>query len=143
MSLAVLVALVAIGVSLVIAAVHFSGGSKRAVIRDSAHARQLFGRDYPDIPTSGADLTTDRENAFLLLPAGAVGIVHVVGDGYLTRLVSVADVASLQLRQPATLSLRFRDFTWTGGHFTFAEPATARHFALALQPLPAKVTVGA
>lgn len=143
MGLAVLVAMVVIGVSLVVASVHLTGGSKRASLRDAAQARQLFASDYPDIATSTADLTTDGENAFLLLPGGAIGIVHVVGDGFLTRLITGADVASVQLRPPATLSLRFRDFTWAGGHFTFSDPATMQRLASALQPNSARTSEGA
>lgn len=143
MSLLVLVAIVAIGISFVVTAVHFTGGSRRASIRDTNHARQLFARDYPDIPTSAADLTTDGENSFLPLPQGAVGIVHVVGDGYLTRLVTAADVASVKFRPPATISLRFRDFTWAGGHFTFRDEAAAQRVAAALDPALARTSVGA
>jgi hypothetical protein len=133
-SLPLLVAIVVIGISLTVAAVHFTGGSKVASIDDEAEARGIFARDFPDERPHSVQITGDRQSAFLALPGGRTGIVHSFGDGYFTRIATPTDVAALALRDPATVSLRFRDFTWTGGHFAFADTAAAAAVAQALDP---------
>lgn len=126
MSLPVLVALVVIGITVGVLAVHFTGGSKVSAIRDSAHARELFALDFPDESTGDATLTSDHHSAFMSLPGGRVAIVQSFGDGFFTRTVTSGDIASIKLREPATISIRFKDFTWTGGHFHFDQADTAR-----------------
>lgn len=134
MSLPILVAIVAVGIALTVAAVHWTGGSKIATITDGEHARQLFFADFPDERPGNADVTTDGRSAFMSLPGGRTGIVQSFGDGFFTRIVSSADIATIAVREPATVSIRFRDFTWTGGHFTFAERDVARAVHGALDP---------
>lgn len=126
MSLPILVALVVIGITAAVVAVHFTGGSKVSTIRDADHARDLFAADFPDEHTGEATLTTDRHSAFMSLANNRIAIVQSFGDGFFTRTVSASDVASVRLRDPATISIRFRDFTWTGGHFHFDHAETAR-----------------
>ncbi len=138
MSLPILVAIVAIGISLTVAAVHFTGGSRPALVADADHARQIFLGDFPDERPSAATLTTDGRSAFLALTGGRMGIVQSFGDGFFTRIASPGDVASVQLREPATVSIRFRDFTWTGGRFAFAEVRAAEAIVSALAPLGAR-----
>lgn len=134
MSLPLLVAIVVIGISLTVLAVHFTGGSKVASIDDADLARGIFARDFPDERPHSVVLTGDRQSAFLSLPGGRTGIVQSFGDGYFTRVAVPGDVAALAMRQPATVSIRFRDFTWTGGHFAFADAAAAAAVAQALDP---------
>jgi hypothetical protein len=133
-SLPLLVAIVVIGISLTVAAVHFTGGSKVASIDDAAEARGIFARDFPDERPHSVEITSDRQSAFLALPGGRTGIVQSFGDGYFTRIATPGDVAALALREPATVSVRFRDFTWTGGHFAFADAAAAIAVAQSLDP---------
>ena len=135
MSLPLLVAIVVIGISLAVAAVHFTGGSKVAQIAGADEARRIFALDFPDERPYATEITSDRQSAFLSLPGGRTGIVQSFGDGYFTRIASPADVAALNLRPPATVSVRFRDFTWTGGHFSFADAAVAAAVARALDPV--------
>ena len=132
MSLPILVVLVAVGIALTVAAVHFTGGSKPSSIRDDAHARQLFLADFPNEQPGPASLTTDRHSAFMTLAGDRMAIVQSFGDGFFTRIVSRGDIASVRVREPGTLSLRFRDFTWTGGHFHFDRMATAAAVGAAL-----------
>ncbi len=126
MSLPILVTLVVVGITAAVLAVHLTGGSKLSIIRDAAHARDLFAADFPDEHTGEATLTSDRHSAFMTLPGGRTAIVQSFGDGFFTRIVTAADIASISLRDPAIVSIRFRDFTWTGGHFHFDRPETAR-----------------
>lgn len=126
MSLPVLVILVVVGITAAVLAVHLTGGSKIATIRDTSHARELFATDFPEERTGDATLTTDRHSAFMTLPGNRVAIVQSFGDGFFTRSVSASDIASITVREPATISIRFKDFTWTGGHFHFDNADTAR-----------------
>lgn len=132
MSLPVLVALVVVGIALVVAAVHLTGGSKLATVSGDDHARRLFGQDFPEEVPGKVAITSDRMSAFLELPGGRTGIVQSFGDGYFTRIALPKDVAAVTLRPPGTVSIRFRDFTWTGGHFIFADASAAREIVAAL-----------
>ncbi len=132
MSLPLLVALVVVGITLVVVAVHLTGGSKVATIAGDDHARQLLRQDFPDELPGKVAITRDRMSAFLDLPGGRMGIVQSFGDGYFTRIALPKDVAAVTLRSPGTVSIRFRDFTWTGGHFIFADESAARSIAATL-----------
>jgi hypothetical protein len=134
MSLPILVAIVAIGIALTVAAVHFTGGSRIAAIDDAAHARALFLTDFPEERPEEPRLTSDRRSAFMGLPGGRVAIVQSFGDGFFTRIVSRTDIAAIRLRDPGIVSIRFKDFTWTGGHFTFADQSGAAAVHTALDP---------
>ncbi|HHZ10126.1 MAG TPA: hypothetical protein GX405_15250 [Rhizobiales bacterium] len=134
MSLPLLVAIVVIGISLTVAAVHFTGGSKVARLAGVEEARRVFALDFPDETPSSVLITSDGRSAFLSLSGGRTGIVQSFGDGYFTRIATPGDVAALALGQPATVSVRFRDFTWTGGQFAFADAAAASAVARALDP---------
>lgn len=136
MSLPILVAIVAIGIALTVAAVHFTGGSKRATIADAGKARQIFLADFPDERVGAVTVTTDHASAFLGLDSGRTGIVQSFGDGFFTRIVGAGEVASVQVQDPATVHLRFRDFSWRGGDFRFADKETALAIVSALEPPP-------
>lgn len=131
MSLPILVALVVVGITVAVLAVHFTGGSKIAAIRDSNHARELFAADFPEERTGEATLTTDRHSAFMTLPDDRVAIVQSFGDGFFTRAVSASDIATITVREPAIVVVRFKDFTWTGGNFHF-DHADSAHAIVAL-----------
>ena len=128
MSLPVLVALVAVGITLTVFAVHWTGGSRLAVIADEAQAQARFSDDHPDHRVEAVHITVDRADAFLLLVDGRVGIVHRVGDMFLTRTVSAADGLHPEVKG-ASLGLAFDDFTWRGGTFVFRSESEARGIA--------------
>jgi hypothetical protein len=118
MSLAILVPVVAIGIALVVAAVHFTGGSREAALAGEEEAGRRFAQDFPDERIEHVWLTQDGRSAFLQLRDGRVGIVQGVGGRFLTRIVAAGELTIAQ-RAAATVSLRFRDFTWSGGEFMF------------------------
>lgn len=132
MSLPILVALVVVGITAAVLAVHLTGGSKRSVIDDADHAAKLFLADFPNEQPGRALLTTERQSAFMDLAGERIGIVQAFGDGYFTRIVTAGDVASVHVQDPAVMTVRFRDFTWTGGHFRFGERAVAEALAISL-----------
>lgn len=132
MSLPILVALVVVGITAAVLAVHLTGGSKRSTIVDADHAATLFLTDFPNERPGPALLTIDNQSAFLDLPGARLGIVQSFGDGYFTRIVTAGDIASVRVQDPAIMTVRFRDFTWTGGHFRFGERAVAEALAASL-----------
>ncbi|GAA2822646.1 hypothetical protein EDC40_105345 [Aminobacter aminovorans] len=125
MSLPVLVAMVVVGISAVVAAVHLSGGSAMARLTGTDQALQRFVADFPDVTARAVVLTEDSGTAFLLLDSGSVGIVRGIGDKFLTRVVTAADVADVITRDDRIISLRLRDFTWKGGDFRFVDAEAA------------------
>ena len=133
MSLPVLVAIVAVGIALAVAAVHFTGGSRRASIFSEDEALQRFLLDFPAENAEAVRLTFDGKAAFISLRGPGTGIVGVIGDKFLTRIVSARDIKSLTLASNK-ISIRFHDFTWPGGDFVFVEPSAAREIAEALDP---------
>jgi len=134
MGLPLLVAIVVVGIAATVLAVHFTGGSRRAAIAGEDHARDVFKAEHPDLLTGTVAVTKDGQSAFLALSGDNVGVVHVLGDGFLTRIFSRKDVGRADFTEPATVSIRFRDFTWTGGNFTFADAVAARWVVDALAP---------
>jgi hypothetical protein len=142
MSLPVLVVIVAVGITLAVAAVHFTGGSRQAIISSGEEALQRFLLDFPAERARSVQVTSDERAAFIPLAGAGMGIVGVIGDKFLTRIVSARDVRSLKLAG-STVSIRFQDFTWRGGDFVFAEPAAAREVAQALDPSQISATSGA
>ena len=125
MNLVLLAAVVAAGISLVVAVVHMTGGTCRATLADTKAASERFAIDYPDLRPSAFYLTQDGSCAFLELPNSRVGIVYAVGDKFLTRLIARSDLAGAPRASADTVSLRLRDFTWKGGDFVFADVLTA------------------
>ena len=125
MSLLVLAAVVVAGIGLIVAAVHLSGGSTGAVVADANAARECFALDFPDRTVRSVHLTRDRLSAFLALDDGRVGVVQVVGGKFLTRLASAASVVGAPRVRQDQVTIRFRDFTWPGGTFTFESEGEA------------------
>lgn len=134
MSLPVLVALVVVGIALSVLAVHFTGGSRIATLAGADQALSRLADDFPDEKVATVRLTADARTAFLDLGQGRCGIVHSVGDCFLTRIVTPHDIRALNLDEAGALSLKLADFTWRGGRFAFADSADARAVAAALGP---------
>lgn len=126
MSLPILVALVVMGISIAVAAVHFTGGSVKARLTDSEQARIRFWEDFPDEEIAEVHLTRNAAAAILELDGSRLGIVQRFGDKFLTRIVSAKDVAYIGMLREGTVLLKFHDFTWGGGEFRFAQEETPR-----------------
>lgn len=141
MSLPILVAMVVIGITAAVLAVHLTGGSAKARLAGPDQARRRFAEDFPDEKVLAVRLTSDDETAFLELGNERLGIVQVFGDKFLTRIVSPKDVARIDAPGPAVVSIRLRDFTWGGGEFRFDDEDAASAVVLALK-LREKMNVG-
>ncbi|MFD2056648.1 hypothetical protein ACFSQT_27305 [Mesorhizobium calcicola] len=117
-----------------VAAVHFTGGSKTATLTGADQALSRFADDFPDEVAATVRLTADARTAFLDIGRGRVGIVHSVGDCFLTRIVTSQDVTALTGDDAGTVSFRLADFTWKGGRFSFASATDAQGLLKALEP---------
>ncbi len=132
MSLAILVPLVVLGVTLIVATVHFSGLSRMAKVPNSVEElAALFAFDYPQERVSGASVDRAKRAAFLMLESGRTGVIQAFGDRYVTRLLTPDDLASVAASE-ASLMLTSRDFTWSGGSFTMENATTAENLAARL-----------
>lgn len=132
MSLPVLVVLVVFGIALSVAAVHFTGGSRTAMLAGADQALSRFAEDFPDEVAAKVQLTADARTAFLDIGHGRIGIVHSVGDCFLTRIVTAADVSVSNSDETNTILVRLTDFTWKGGSFRFARAGDAQALLNAL-----------
>ena len=132
MSLPVLVAIVVLGIALSVAAVHFTGGSKTATLAGADQALCRFAEDFPDEVAIAIRLTADAKTAFLDLGRGRIGIVHSIGDCFLTRIVTAGDVAVSNSDETNTILMRLTDFTWKGGRFRFGSAGDAQALLNAL-----------
>ncbi|MBX3574903.1 MAG: hypothetical protein KF694_21345 [Mesorhizobium sp.] len=129
MSLPVLAALVVIGVGMIVAAIHFTGGSRGASLATPDAARSRFAIDFPSLTIGRTHVTIDRRSAFLEVAEGRVGLVHAVGAKFLTRLYGPADVTSLRRSGESAVLIRFSDFTFPGARFEFENSADADRVA--------------
>ncbi|HEV2506832.1 MAG TPA: hypothetical protein VGV39_27420 [Mesorhizobium sp.] len=133
-SLPVLVMMVVVGISMAVAAVHFTGGSRVTQLIDAGQALDRFAEDFPDLKPEAVQLTENGDTAFIELGDGRTGIVHAIGDRFLTRIVTPAEIEFAGLDDGNFLTLRFKDFTWRGGRFAFADATTADAVFKALDP---------
>lgn len=133
-SLPVLVVMVVVGISMAVAAVHFTGGSRTAGLADARQALDRFVVDFPDLNPRAIQLTENGNTAFLELADGRTGIVHAIGDRFLTRVVTPAEIELAGLDDSKVLTLRLKDFTWRGGRFAFADAAAALAVFKVLNP---------
>ncbi len=120
-----LAALVVVGVGLIVAAIHFTGGSRGASIASAEQALARFAADYPKERAVDVVVTVDARSALLEMADGRTGLVHAVGAKFLTRILGPDDVVSVTNGKDAVLSVRFRDFTFPRARFAFATPAEA------------------
>jgi hypothetical protein len=134
MGLPILAAMVVIGVTAAVLAVHFTGGSANASLAGSDQTLSRFADDFPDENVLAIRFTSNAETAFLELEGQRTGIVQVFGDKFLTRIVSPHDVARIDTPQRTVISIRLHDFTWGGGEFRFADEAAAGAVLQALNP---------
>ncbi len=121
MSLTVLVIVVFAGISLVVLAVHFSGGSEIAQIGSKQTAVDRLSADFEEETAEDVHITRDTRTAFLLLASGMVGVVHSVGDMFLTRCLWPAEIRRVERTSDEKLLLNLNDPTWPGGVFEFED----------------------
>jgi hypothetical protein len=125
MPLELLAGMVVVGLALVIGAVHFSGLSKTARIAGTDAAINRFLMDFPDEKPGEAVLSADGKDAFIALKGNRVGMVHAIGDRYLTRILRAGTVHSVSASGDGVLELRLADFTLPRERARFATAGEA------------------
>ncbi|HSO48521.1 MAG TPA: hypothetical protein VLQ68_11385 [Rhizobiaceae bacterium] len=125
MPLEFLAIMVAIGLALVIGAVHFSGLSRPARLADADQARARFLLDYPDEAIGEIVLGRDGNAAFISLSAGRIGLVHAMGDRFVTRILERRVVRAVEPDGSGALVLKLDDFTLPKERAVFTNSADA------------------
>lgn len=129
-----LVLLVVLGISGGVWLVHLSGGSRVATIADYAQAIIRFQLDFPSVTPSKVIITKSGNAAFLNIGQEGVGLLHAIGDGFLTRILSANDIVSAT-RNDLTLTLKLNDFTFRGDTYTFNDQQTTSAVLVLLSAL--------
>ena len=128
MSLPILVMLVVFGIGGGVLAIHLTGGSVPARLSSPEQAFARFAEDFPDLAASEIVLSESGNAAFLHFLSGEAGLVHVIGDRFITRKLGRPDVLACAAKG-RDLSLTLDDFTFPGGVWHFAGAADATRIA--------------
>ncbi|KAB2788376.1 hypothetical protein F9K97_04615 [Brucella anthropi] len=121
MDLRLLLLMVVAGIGFWVLLIHFLGGGlKRSILPDDECVKARFHLDYPEIKIGEICYTDDRRTAFFPLRGASTGLVHSVGDRFLTRCVTAADVLALEDKGNTELILHMKDFTWPKARFLFS-----------------------
>ena len=119
MPLYVLAILVVTGVALIVAVVHFAGGSAAVEPIDEQSALDRFALDFPNCEIERVVVSSDREAALLFLKgARETGLVQRMGRRSLTRMLTAEMLKNVD-ESDAGLRLHLKDFTL---------PSTELHF---------------
>jgi hypothetical protein len=111
MPLHILALLVVVGLAAIIAAVHFSGGSRAIAPMTEAQARQRFMDDHQTFEVADCHVADDGRTALVFgVEPGQGGVVLQMGDRLVTRRLGPDFVAAIS-QTSAGLDLALRDFT--------------------------------
>ena len=130
MSLGVLIVVVAIGVMLVIGAVHYTGGSREKDATDPGEALIEFAQAYPGEAVRAVAMTMDGKACFLRLADGKAGFLQAMGRHYVARLILPGSVAVEALEDQPGLRIHFHDSTLKGGDYVFKSTEEAAEVSL-------------
>lgn len=130
MSLGVLIVVVAIGVMLVVGAVHYTGGSRQKDTRDHGEAIMEFARAYPGEAIRAVTMTADGKASFFRLADGKTGFLQAMGHHFVARLINPGAVSVEMLDTAPGLKILFDDSTLRGGDYVFATTEDAAEVSL-------------
>ncbi|MEX0346478.1 MAG: hypothetical protein AB3N20_16255 [Rhizobiaceae bacterium] len=119
MSLMILAVLVVIGVGGVVLAIHLAGGTVTVVLESEKTAIDRFADDFPEAEIHRTIISSNRQTAILALGDGSAGVVHAIGDRFLTRHLSEVGPYVAQPEGDAILSLKLDDISWRGARIEF------------------------
>lgn len=123
MSLMILAVLVVIGVGGVVLAIHLSGGTITVVLESEKAAILRFTADFPEADVHRTIISSDKQSAILALGDGSAGVVHAIGDRFLTRHFGEVGPYVAQPEGDAILSLQLDDISWRGAQIEFDSPS--------------------
>lgn len=126
LGLPALIGMIVVGISVGVLAVHLAGGSARPQLADDDETRSIFLADFPESRIGPIVYTHDRRTAFFELPTHQTGIVHGIGNKFLTRCISASDVAGAEPVGEHALNVRWHDITWPRQTFSFASDTERR-----------------
>lgn len=122
MDLRLLLLMVIAGIGFGVLAIHLlGGGTKRSILADAETVKERFHLDYPEIEIGEICFTEDRGTAFFPLKGLGAGLVHSVGDRFLTRCLAGSDVLALVEKGNTELILHMKDFTWPKVKLVFTD----------------------
>ncbi len=119
MSLMILAVLVVIGVGGVVLAIHLAGGTVTVVLESENDAIRRFADDFPDAEVRQTIISSNKQTAILALGDGSAGVVHAIGDRFLTRHMGEVGPYMAQPEGDAILSLQLDDISWRGAQIEF------------------------
>lgn len=124
LGLSTLIVMIVVGVTIAILATHFMGGSKQPLLNDDEQTKSIFLQDFPETTIGPIIYPNDRRTAFFQLQESRVGIVHGIGNRFLTKQISPSEILSAEAVGATELKLRLRDFTWPKAKFSFVDEAS-------------------
>lgn len=96
------------GITALLAALHWVGWSTPATLEGEQVARTQFALDHPDRVVTDVVVGTDGAAALLALADGGLGLVVVLGDRFVHRLLGSGSLAALRV-DPDAVHLRLAD----------------------------------
>jgi len=130
MSLGALIVVVVFAVTLVIGAVHYSGGSGRKDEPDHGELLMEFARAFPGEAVRSVTMTKDGNASFLRLADGKTGFMQNMGRHHVARLIMPGNVGVHALDEQPGLRIDFHESTLKGGDYVFDSAEAAAEVSL-------------
>ena len=92
MSLWITLIIVTVGITGIVALVHFTGGSARARLESKADVLQIWANEFPDHPAIGALLEPSGFAALIDLENNGTGLLWAMGNGVVGRVLSMGSL---------------------------------------------------
>jgi len=129
LSLPAFLAIAVLGVSAVLALIYaLAGPSPR--LPGEARAREIFRAEHPDARVAAVGLDREGRAALLALEGSEqVGLVRLLGDRPVVRLLAPAAVRRVRVGPEGELRLEIRDFTFPRLALRLADRAEAQAWA--------------
>lgn len=130
MSIGLLAVVVALGIALVVAVVHYTGGSKQKDVRDPGAAIVEFGLAYPGEAIRAVMMTADGMTSFFRLASGNTGYMQAMGHHFIARLIVPGSVDVRPLEEEPGFRLHFQESAIADSDYLFANAADAAEVLL-------------
>lgn len=135
MPLHILAILVVVGLTVIIAAVHFSGGSRAIAPLTAEQAMQRFSQDHQTFDAAECFVADDGRTALVFAnDKKQGGLVLQMGDKLVTRKLEPSVFSALVASQDG-LHLSLRDFTLPGVSISMSQENERSAAAQRLRPL--------
>lgn len=129
MSLWATLLIVVIGISGIVALVHFTGGSKRVALDRKTDVLAMWANEFPDHPATGALLEPSGGAALIDLEDGGTGLLWAFGDEAVGRVLNTGALE----QHGDVLRVQLPDFTAPHVDINIPEPMVRRIWAETLK----------